>query len=114
MTECTLGIQALIGSVCVYIYITEQFSDEFNWSLIYLWRVRNPRKPWALQSSYQCFLCPTEQLLEFMHQLPAFANMTMSVRRELCSVMIFEVVEQAGAIILEDGQEVSHGFQKRC
>lgn len=41
-----------------------------------------------------------------MHQLPAFANMTMSVRRELCSVMIFEVVEQAGAIILEDGQEV--------
>lgn len=42
-----------------------------------------------------------------MHQLPAFANMTMSVRRELCSVMIFEVVEQAGAIILEDGQEVS-------
>lgn len=47
-----------------------------------------------------------EQLLEFMHQLPAFANMTMSVRRELCSVMIFEVVEQAGAVILEDGQEV--------
>ncbi|XP_078509264.1 rap guanine nucleotide exchange factor 6 isoform X2 [Lissotriton helveticus] len=47
-----------------------------------------------------------EQLLEFMHQLPAFANMTMSVRRELCSVMIFEVVEQAGAIILEDGQEL--------
>lgn len=41
-----------------------------------------------------------------MHQLPAFANMTMSVRRELCSVMVFEVVEQAGAVILEDGQEV--------
>uniref|UniRef100_A0A8C1J7V1 Rap guanine nucleotide exchange factor (GEF) 6 n=1 Tax=Cyprinus carpio TaxID=7962 RepID=A0A8C1J7V1_CYPCA len=35
-----------------------------------------------------------EQLLEFMHQLPAFANMTMSVRRELCRVMMFEVVEQ--------------------
>lgn len=46
-----------------------------------------------------------------MHQLPAFANMTMSVRRELCSVMIFEVVEQAGAIILEDGQEVSYCLQ---
>ena len=64
-----------------------------------------------MQSSYQCFLCLTEQLLEFMHQLPAFANMTMSVRRELCSVMIFEVVEQAGAIILEDGQEVSYCLQ---
>lgn len=64
-----------------------------------------------MQSSYQCFLCLTEQLLEFMHQLPAFANMTMSVRRELCSVMIFEVVEQAGAIILEDGQEVSNCTQ---
>lgn len=48
----------------------------------------------------------TEQLLEFMHQLPAFANMTMSVRRELCSVMVFEVVEQAGTVILHDKQEV--------
>ncbi|CAB1456373.1 unnamed protein product [Pleuronectes platessa] len=37
-----------------------------------------------------------EQLLEFMHQLPAFANMTMSVRRELCAVMVFAVVERAG------------------
>ncbi|XP_053422271.1 rap guanine nucleotide exchange factor 6 isoform X3 [Nycticebus coucang] len=51
-----------------------------------------------------------EQLLEFMHQLPAFTNMTMSVRRELCSVMIFEVVEQAGAIILEDGQELDSWY----
>ncbi|XP_030602856.1 rap guanine nucleotide exchange factor 6 isoform X2 [Archocentrus centrarchus] len=47
-----------------------------------------------------------EQLLEFMHQLPAFANMTMSVRRDLCSVMVFEVVEQAGTIILHDKQEL--------
>uniref|UniRef100_A0A8C7BPF5 Rap guanine nucleotide exchange factor 6 n=1 Tax=Neovison vison TaxID=452646 RepID=A0A8C7BPF5_NEOVI len=51
-----------------------------------------------------------EQLMEFMHQLPAFANMTMSVRRELCTVMIFEVVEQAGAIILEDGQELDSWY----
>ncbi|XP_076836928.1 LOW QUALITY PROTEIN: rap guanine nucleotide exchange factor 6 [Brachyhypopomus gauderio] len=47
-----------------------------------------------------------EQLLEFMHQLPAFANMTMSVRRELCTVMVFEVVEQAGTIMLHDKQEL--------
>lgn len=52
------------------------------------------------------FMCNTEQLLEFMHQLPAFANMTMSVRRDLCSVMMFEVVEQAGTVILHDKQEV--------
>uniref|UniRef100_H0VGF7 Rap guanine nucleotide exchange factor 6 n=1 Tax=Cavia porcellus TaxID=10141 RepID=H0VGF7_CAVPO len=44
-----------------------------------------------------------EQLLEFMHQLPAFANMTMSVRREL-------LVEQAGAVILEDGQELDSWY----
>lgn len=49
----------------------------------------------------------TEQLLEFMHQLPAFANMTMSVRRELCAVMVFAVVERAGTIVLNDGEEVS-------
>ncbi len=47
-----------------------------------------------------------EQLLEFMHQLPAFANMTMSVRRDLCSVMVFEVVEQASTVVLHNKQEV--------
>uniref|UniRef100_A0A673YLH1 Rap guanine nucleotide exchange factor 2 n=1 Tax=Salmo trutta TaxID=8032 RepID=A0A673YLH1_SALTR len=47
-----------------------------------------------------------EQLLEFMHQLPAFANMTMSVRRELCAVMVFAVVERAGTIVLNDGEEL--------
>ncbi len=48
----------------------------------------------------------SEQLLEFMHQLPAFANMTMSVRRELCAVMVFAVVERAGTVVLNDGEEV--------
>ncbi|XP_055004391.1 rap guanine nucleotide exchange factor 6-like isoform X3 [Boleophthalmus pectinirostris] len=51
-----------------------------------------------------------EQLLEFMHQLPAFANMTMSVRRELCSVMVFEVVEQAATVILQHRQELDHWY----
>ncbi|XP_074528625.1 rap guanine nucleotide exchange factor 6 isoform X2 [Halichoeres trimaculatus] len=51
-----------------------------------------------------------EQLLEFMHQLPAFANMTMSVRRDLCSVMVFEVVEQAGTAILHHKQELDHWY----
>ncbi|XP_075878162.1 rap guanine nucleotide exchange factor 6 isoform X3 [Nelusetta ayraudi] len=47
-----------------------------------------------------------EQLLEFLHQLPAFTNMTMSVRRELCGVMVFEVVEQAATILLQHKQEL--------
>uniref|UniRef100_A0A8C5LTE9 Rap guanine nucleotide exchange factor 2 n=1 Tax=Leptobrachium leishanense TaxID=445787 RepID=A0A8C5LTE9_9ANUR len=47
-----------------------------------------------------------EQLLEFMHQLPAFANMTMSVRRELCAVMVFAVVERAGTVVLNDREEL--------
>ncbi|KAM9728132.1 rap guanine nucleotide exchange factor 6 isoform 10-T11 [Menidia menidia] len=51
-----------------------------------------------------------EQLLEFMHQLPAFANMTMSVRRDLCSVMVFEVVEQAGTVLLHNKQELDHWY----
>lgn len=55
---------------------------------------------------FPLFFCQIEQLLEFMHQLPAFANMTMSVRRDLCSVMVFEVVEQAGTVILHNKQEV--------
>lgn len=55
------------------------------------------------------FVPLAEQLLEFMHQLPAFANMTMSVRRELCAVMVFAVVERAGTIVLNDGEEVCVG-----
>ncbi|XP_047462735.1 rap guanine nucleotide exchange factor 6 isoform X3 [Mugil cephalus] len=51
-----------------------------------------------------------EQLLEFMHQLPAFANMTMSVRRDLCTVMVFEVVEQASTVILHDKKELDHWY----
>ncbi|XP_075065856.1 rap guanine nucleotide exchange factor 6-like isoform X2 [Mixophyes fleayi] len=51
-----------------------------------------------------------EQLLEIMHQLPAFTNMTMSVRRNLCSVMIFEMVEQTGAIIFYDGQDLDSWY----
>ncbi|XP_072517789.1 rap guanine nucleotide exchange factor 6 isoform X2 [Salminus brasiliensis] len=51
-----------------------------------------------------------EQLLEFLHQLPAFANMTMSVRRELCTVMVFEVVEQVGTVILQDKQELDQWY----
>ncbi|XP_078469619.1 rap guanine nucleotide exchange factor 2 isoform X9 [Lampetra planeri] len=47
-----------------------------------------------------------EQMLEFMHQLPAFANMTMSVRRELCAVMEFAVVEHAGTVVLNHGEEL--------
>ncbi|XP_075921752.1 rap guanine nucleotide exchange factor 2-like isoform X7 [Petromyzon marinus] len=47
-----------------------------------------------------------EQLLEFMHQFPAFANMTMSVRRELCASMVFAVVEKAGTVVLRDGEEL--------
>ena len=32
--------------------------------------------------------------------------MTMNVRRELCAVMVFAVVEKAGSIVMEDGEEV--------
>ena len=44
-----------------------------------------------------------------MYQLPAFANLTMLVRQELCTVMVF-TVERAGTIVLNDGEEVSRGF----
>lgn len=37
--------------------------------------------------------------------------MTMSVRRELCAVMVFAVVERAGTIVLNDGEEVCDSLQ---
>ncbi|KAJ1521489.1 hypothetical protein ONE63_003154 [Megalurothrips usitatus] len=47
-----------------------------------------------------------ETLLEFTQHLKAFTNMTLSVRRALCSVMVFAVVEKAGTIVMNDGEEL--------
>ncbi|XP_058810856.1 rap guanine nucleotide exchange factor 2-like isoform X2 [Phymastichus coffea] len=47
-----------------------------------------------------------EVLLEFTQHLKAFTNMTLAVRRALCAVMVFAVVERAGMIVLTDGEEL--------
>uniref|UniRef100_A0A0P6DK24 Rap guanine nucleotide exchange factor n=1 Tax=Daphnia magna TaxID=35525 RepID=A0A0P6DK24_9CRUS len=47
-----------------------------------------------------------EILLEFTQHLMAFANMTLSVRRALCRVMVFAVVEKAGTVVMNDGEEL--------
>ncbi|KAK0164000.1 hypothetical protein PV328_002674 [Microctonus aethiopoides] len=47
-----------------------------------------------------------EILLEFTQHLKAFTNMTLAVRRALCAVMVFAVVESAGMVVLTDGEEL--------
>ncbi|KAK9736137.1 Ras association (RalGDS/AF-6) domain [Popillia japonica] len=47
-----------------------------------------------------------EALLEFTQHLKAFTNMTLAVRRALCQVMVFAVVEKAGTIVMNDGEEL--------
>uniref|UniRef100_A0A1B6CBW2 Rap guanine nucleotide exchange factor 2 n=2 Tax=Clastoptera arizonana TaxID=38151 RepID=A0A1B6CBW2_9HEMI len=47
-----------------------------------------------------------EILLELTQHLKAFQNMTLAVRRALCSVMVFAVVEKAGTIVMNDGEEL--------
>lgn len=47
-----------------------------------------------------------EALLEFTQHLKAFTNMTLPVRRALCAVMVFAVVEKAGTIVMNDGEEL--------
>uniref|UniRef100_A0A182ILI5 Rap guanine nucleotide exchange factor 2 n=1 Tax=Anopheles atroparvus TaxID=41427 RepID=A0A182ILI5_ANOAO len=47
-----------------------------------------------------------EVLLEFTQKLKAFTNMTFAVRRALCSVMVFAVVEKAGTVVMNDGEEL--------
>ncbi|EGI68294.1 Rap guanine nucleotide exchange factor 2 [Acromyrmex echinatior] len=47
-----------------------------------------------------------ETLLEFTQQLKAFTNMTLAVRRALCAVMVFAVVDRAGMVVLNDGEEL--------
>lgn len=47
-----------------------------------------------------------ETLLEFTKNLQAFTNMTLAVRRALCTVMVFAVVEKAGTTVMNDGEEL--------
>lgn len=47
-----------------------------------------------------------EILLEFTQKLKAFTNMTLAVRKALCSVMVFAVVEKAGTMVMNDGEEL--------
>ncbi|XP_072745032.1 rap guanine nucleotide exchange factor 2 isoform X6 [Anoplolepis gracilipes] len=47
-----------------------------------------------------------EILLEFTQQLKAFTNMTMAIRKALCAVMVFAVVDRAGMVVLNDGEEL--------
>ncbi|OWR43078.1 rap guanine nucleotide exchange factor 2 [Danaus plexippus] len=46
-----------------------------------------------------------EILLEFTQHLKAFTNMTLTVRRALCAVMVFAVVEKAETVVMNDGEE---------
>lgn len=45
-----------------------------------------------------------EVLLGFTQNLKAFTNMTLTVRRALCSVMVFAVVEKAGTVVMHEGR----------
>ncbi|CAG7722816.1 unnamed protein product [Allacma fusca] len=45
-------------------------------------------------------------LLEFTQHLDAFKDMTISVRRALCTVMVFAVVDKAGTTVLSHGEEL--------
>lgn len=47
-----------------------------------------------------------ETLLEFTQQLKAFTNMTLAVRRALCAVMVFAVVEKANTTVMNNGEEL--------
>lgn len=47
-----------------------------------------------------------ETLLEFTKNLQAFTNMTLAVRRALCSVMVFAVVEKSDTMVMNDGEEL--------
>jgi Rap guanine nucleotide exchange factor 2 len=47
-----------------------------------------------------------EVLLQFTQNLKAFTNMTLTVRRALCSVLVFAVVEKAGTVVMNDGEEL--------
>uniref|UniRef100_A0A8C4RB92 Rap guanine nucleotide exchange factor (GEF) 6 n=1 Tax=Eptatretus burgeri TaxID=7764 RepID=A0A8C4RB92_EPTBU len=51
-----------------------------------------------------------ENILDFLCQLPAFTNVSMTVRRELCAVMKLVVIEHANSLVLRHAQELDSWF----
>jgi len=47
-----------------------------------------------------------EIILEFTHSLEAFADMSEAVRRAMCYVMVFAVVDKEGTVVMNDGEEL--------
>ncbi|XP_071543383.1 uncharacterized protein PDZ-GEF isoform X3 [Panulirus ornatus] len=45
-------------------------------------------------------------LLEFTQRLRAFSNMTLAVRKAMCQAMVFAVVEEAGTVLMNNGEEL--------
>lgn len=43
-------------------------------------------------------------LLDFMQHMPAFANLPVCLKRELCWKMVFAVVEKAYQVVMRDGE----------
>lgn len=45
-------------------------------------------------------------LMDFMQHLPAFSKKSHNIKVEMCKVMVFAVVEKAGAVVMSDGEEM--------
>ncbi|CAF0888167.1 unnamed protein product [Rotaria sordida] len=45
-----------------------------------------------------------EAILECLLHFPAFANLTLHVRRELCKVLVYAQVEKAQTVVMNDGE----------
>lgn len=45
-------------------------------------------------------------LLDFVQQLPAFSKLTHNIKVEMCKVMVFAVVDTAGAVVMSDQEEM--------
>ncbi|CEF59374.1 Dizzy [Strongyloides ratti] len=45
-------------------------------------------------------------LLDFMSQMQAFANLPMSIRKQICLKMLFAVVQDSGTVILQHGDKL--------
>ncbi|CAM4815277.1 unnamed protein product [Rotaria magnacalcarata] len=45
-----------------------------------------------------------ESILEFLLHFPAFADLTLHVRRELCKVLVYAHIEKSNTVVMNDGE----------
>ncbi|CAF1161556.1 unnamed protein product [Adineta steineri] len=84
--------------------ITNETDDESEESSEHSLPVRDHIREVLMKDANERTDDDIETILEFLIHFPAFADLTLHVRRELCKVLVYAQVEKAQTVVMNDGE----------